>query len=232
MNILGFDTCMGACSVAIAVGAGQAQPRIVRRFEAMDRGQAERLMPMIEDALRESGIGISEIDRIAVTHGPGTFTGTRISVAAARGFALSMGKPVVSFSSLEVLARNVVVPTGAARDLVIAVNANRGEAYVQVFDAVTKAAKSEPRLLAITECVSLSVEEPVFVAGTAATDIVAGFTGAGVSAICGPVAVQPDIYDSVITAADRVPLALPLKPLYLRPPDAKPQAGKSLARTV
>jgi tRNA threonylcarbamoyladenosine biosynthesis protein TsaB len=232
MNILGFDTSMGACSAAVAAGAGSGAARLFRRFEAMDRGQAERLMPMIEEVLRDSGLRLSDIDRIAATNGPGTFTGTRISVAAARALALAAAKPVVAFSSLEAVAHNPKLRPENARDLVVAMNANRGEAYAQVFDASSRTAKSEPLLIPLSDCSRLSLSGPVLVAGTAAEHVTVTIEKSGVAVICGPVAVQPDISDCLEAAALRVPLALPLKPLYLRPPDAKPQVGKSLARSV
>ena len=231
MNILGFDTCMGACSAAVAIGAGSAEMRVLRRYEAMDRGQAERLMPMIQEVLRESGLTFSEIDRIAATNGPGTFTGTRISVAAARALSLATSKPVVSFSSLEVIACGAELRPHGVRNLVVAMNAGRGEAYAQIFDGDSRNATCDPMLISVMDWAPLHLSGPSLVAGTAAEALTATMKKSGLEAICGPVAVQPDISEALGTAAARVSLALPLKPLYLRPPDAKPQVGKSLARS-
>jgi tRNA threonylcarbamoyladenosine biosynthesis protein TsaB len=232
MNILGFDTSMGACSAAVAVDAGGGNLRLFHLCESMDRGQAERLMPMIDEVLSKSGLKLSDVDRIATTNGPGTFTGTRISVAAARALALASAKPIVVFSSLEVIAHNPRLRLDMACDLVVAMNANRGEAYVQVFEASSRTAKSAPLLLPLADCSSLLLRAPVLVAGTAAGQVTAAIEKAGFEAICGPLDVQPDISGCVGAACLRLPLAVPLKPVYLRPPDAKLLVGKSLARSV
>jgi tRNA threonylcarbamoyladenosine biosynthesis protein TsaB len=232
MNILGFDTSMGSCSAAVAVDAGGGNLRIFRLFETMDRGQAERLMPMIDEVLSNSGLKLSDIDRIATTNGPGTFTGTRISVAAARALALASAKPIVAFSSLEVIAHNPRLRLDTACDLVVAMNANRGEAYVQVFEASARTAKSAPLLIPLADCSRLLLKAPVLVAGTAGEQVTAAIEKAGLEATCGPKAVQPDISHCLEGAALRLPLAVPLKPVYLRPADAKLLIGKSLASSV
>ena len=87
MNILSFDTCFDACSVAAGRGLRTLTPSISFAFEAMQKGHAERLLPMVETVMSEAGLAFGALDRIAVTCGPGTFTGTRICVSAARALA-------------------------------------------------------------------------------------------------------------------------------------------------
>ena len=87
MNVLAFDTCFDACSVAAGRGLRSLAPSIVALYEPMSSGQAERLVPMIEEALAATGMTAGDLDRIAVTCGPGTFTGTRIAVSAARAYS-------------------------------------------------------------------------------------------------------------------------------------------------
>ena len=87
MHILALDTSMGACSAAVLMREG-ASRRLLLREALMTRGHAEALMPMVADVMAESGLDFAELDRIAATVGPGSFTGVRIAIAAARALAL------------------------------------------------------------------------------------------------------------------------------------------------
>lgn len=119
--ILGFDTSAAHCAAALLCGG-----RIVaERFEEMGRGQAERLMPLMEEVLAEGGFTWAELTAIGVGIGPGNFTGIRISVAAARGLALGLGIPAIGVSSLEAQA------FGHPRPLLSVVDARRGYVYAQ-----------------------------------------------------------------------------------------------------
>ncbi len=95
--ILGFDTSAAHCAAALLSG----DRVIASRAEDMGRGQAERLMPLLEDVLKEAGIGWSDLDAIGVGVGPGNFTGIRISVSAARGLALALDIPAIGVNSFE-----------------------------------------------------------------------------------------------------------------------------------
>jgi tRNA threonylcarbamoyladenosine biosynthesis protein TsaB len=100
MIVLGIDTTLDACSVAIVCdGATVAHLR-----EPMAGGQAERLAPMAREALSQAGVTPAQFDRIAATTGPGSFTGVRVGLSFARAFALSIGKPCIGVSTLEALA--------------------------------------------------------------------------------------------------------------------------------
>ena len=94
----------------------------------MEKGQAERLMPLISELLAEAGVALADITAIGVGTGPGNFTGVRISVAAARGLALGLGVPAIGVSRLEALAY------GLPRPVTVIVDARRGEVYVQRFE--------------------------------------------------------------------------------------------------
>jgi tRNA threonylcarbamoyladenosine biosynthesis protein TsaB len=102
--VLAFDTSAGACSAAVLGGDGTV---LARRCEALERGHAERLLPMLRDVLAEAGVEIADLALLAVTIGPGTFTGIRIGLAAARGLALASGLPLVGVTSLEAVAASV-----------------------------------------------------------------------------------------------------------------------------
>ena len=120
--ILGFDTSAAHCAAVLLCG-----DHVVQRFEAMVKGQAERLMPMLEEMLAEAGIGWADLCAIGVGTGPGNFTGVRISVAAARGLALGLGVPAIGVSSFEAMA------LGAALPVTVVMDARRDEVYVQDF---------------------------------------------------------------------------------------------------
>jgi len=100
MIVLAIDTALDACSVAIARG-GETLSHL---SEAMNRGQAERLAPMAQEAAAQAGVGFAEIDRVAVTTGPGSFTGVRVGLSFARALALALNKPCLGVSTLEALA--------------------------------------------------------------------------------------------------------------------------------
>ncbi len=229
MNVLALDTCFGACSVAVGVGLGGPSPRTEEFFEPMSSGQAERLVPMIEEALVAAKLSMGDIDRIAVTTGPGTFTGTRICVAAARALALSHKIPIVEYSSLEVLAHHqVLVDAFKDRDVLVAMHPTRGETYVQHFAGADRKAKSEPMMLRFEDAAKLGGPRAIAVVGSAADAVVAAAGPRDISAAHQNL--LPRIGDILWTAANRAPLTAPPRPLYLRPPDAKPQDGKSLPR--
>ena len=127
MPILAFDTSAAHCAAALLLPGPLPLGRVILRHEAMEKGQAERLMPLLEDLLTEGGIGWADLKALAVGTGPGNFTGVRIAVAAARGLALGLGIPAVGVTRLQALAH------GLPRPVTVIEDARRGEVYVQVF---------------------------------------------------------------------------------------------------
>lgn len=120
--LLAFDTSAAHCAAALLCGG-----RVFLRDEAMDKGQAERLLPLLEELLAEAGIGWRDLTGLGVGTGPGNFTGVRISVAAARGLALGLGIRAIGVTRLEALAH------GLPRPVTVVEDARRGEVYVQTF---------------------------------------------------------------------------------------------------
>ena len=121
--ILAFDTSAAHCAAALLSG-----DRIWLKSEAMDKGQAERLMPLISELLTEAGVALADLVAIGVGTGPGTFTGVRIAVAAARGLALGLGVPAIGVTRFEAAA------FGLPRPVTVVEDARRGEVYVQRFE--------------------------------------------------------------------------------------------------
>ena len=122
--VLAFDCSGPWCSAALLVAG-----KVIQRDEPMEKGQAERLMPLLDDLLAEAGLGWGDLAALAVGTGPGNFTGVRIAVSAARGLALGLGIPAIGVTQLEALA------LGLPRPVTVIEDARRGEVYVQTFAA-------------------------------------------------------------------------------------------------
>lgn len=131
MTLLAIDTSESACSVALLA----ADTVVDSRSEIIGRGHAERLLPLIEETLVSAGLGYSDLSRIVVTTGPGTFTGLRIGLAVARGLALQGDLPCIGLTGLQVLAAQAWAQTNPASVAVHAVITGRGgQAFYQCFE--------------------------------------------------------------------------------------------------
>ncbi|MFZ5609414.1 MAG: tRNA (adenosine(37)-N6)-threonylcarbamoyltransferase complex dimerization subunit type 1 TsaB [Pseudomonadota bacterium] len=217
MLVLAFDTAMTRCSVAL----GADGRCLAKRGRDMARGQAEALLPMIAETLEAAGVtDMARLAALAVIHGPGSFTGVRIAVAAARGLACALAIPVVSLTSLEVVAAQAAAawPQGAGTLLVVQ-DARRGEVYGQVFAMTAGAlpvAKTAPALLTLAQA-RRRAQAAALVAGTAAA-----LVGNKGSAAVSPADPLPRAATMLRVAQGRP--ARPhgeVHPFYLRPPDAK-----------
>lgn len=125
--ILGFDTAGPHCAAALL-----AENAVFGEcHEDMARGQAERLMPLLEEVLAERGLGWGDLDALAVGVGPGNFTGIRIAVSTARGLGLALGIPVYGVSMFEVMRDPTGIGANPAE--IVSLEAPRGQAYVQHF---------------------------------------------------------------------------------------------------
>src|SRR4051795_13526724 len=132
MLILAIDTALDACAAGV-LDTGQNK-LIAQESLAMKRGHAEALMPLIARVMRESGVAFSALDRIAATTGPGSFTGLRVGLSAARGIALAAGKPVVGVTTLTAFAAPLVSENEKPRPVLAAIDARHDHVYYQVVD--------------------------------------------------------------------------------------------------
>jgi tRNA threonylcarbamoyladenosine biosynthesis protein TsaB len=204
--ILTIDTATASCSAALIDGT-----RVVRSVcELVGRGHAERVVPMI-DAL----LGGAVPEAILVDCGPGSFTGVRVGLAAAIGMGLGWGVPVTGCSSMALVAAARFAADPALTACAVALTGGHGELFVQRFTAHPFAA--------VTDLVSLPPENAArfaidaVVAGSGATTLV-GARGHGEA-----IEALPDAADAaLLPEAFR---ALSPKPIYGRPPDAKPKAA-------
>jgi tRNA threonylcarbamoyl adenosine modification protein YeaZ/ribosomal-protein-alanine acetyltransferase len=208
MKILSLDTAMAACSAAV-VDTDHPLP-LAEACQPMERGHAEALAPMVAEVLRASGLSISEIDRIAVTTGPGTFTGVRIGLSFARGIGLARGIPVIGIDSLTAIAANDI----SGSPLLVVADARNGEVYAASFD-------SERRMITAPHITTpavaaLSMPPETLVIGTAKQSVI---TLAPSHAGDLPVAAR------FARLAAHAPQGGMPAPFYLRAPDAKPQAA-------
>lgn len=230
MLLLAFDTAGPDCAAAVLRGepGSDATEILARRSERIGRGHAERLIPMIEAALSDAGIAFRDLSRVAVTIGPGSFTGVRVGVAAARGLALALGIEAVGVGSLAALA------FGARRrqsdgTVVATLDAKRGEVYALAKDAGSGAELIAATAIAADDLVARMspFRRPLVLVGAAAP-IVGAALGRTAFTVAGtPEA--PEIAD-VATLGLLNEGASPPVPLYVRGADAKPQRGKALAR--
>lgn len=228
MKILAFDTAMNACSVALIEGA-TVHGHIA---EKRRRGHAEALLPMIESVLQESVVSYAMLDMIAVSVGPGTFTGLRIGLAAARGMALAAGKPLLGITTLEALAVSVPTEVAAGRPVAVAADARRGEIYFQLFDRLADAPLIAPRMapaaIPPAEALALLGNAPAVLLGSGAPLLaaLAGFDGDRLQIL--DLDPDPDALHIARLAHARglPPPGAPLPaPVYLRAPDAKLPGG-------
>ncbi len=231
MRVLAIDTALAACSAAVldtqngGVVASESLPMV--------RGHAEALLPLLQRVMQAAGLTFPDIDRIAVTTGPGSFTGLRVGLAAARGIALAADKPAVGVSTLSAYA----APHVADDDrfpVVAAIDARHSHVYLQVF-APGGRSFTAPRLAPLHEAIKAAAETASCIAGSAARFVADGLAAEGFAANgVAPVVVDPspapDIGWVARMGAVVPPEQAPLKPQYLRAPDAQPQNAAQLPR--
>jgi tRNA threonylcarbamoyladenosine biosynthesis protein TsaB len=218
VKILAVDTTLGACSVALL----EEHRVLAHRFATMERGHAEALAPMVAETMGEAGLAFQALDRLAVTVGPGTFTGQRVGLAFMRGLRVALGKPLVGVTSLAAMAEQARAETGVSCAAAVH-DARRDEVYLEVLEPPLSA-----RLLTFVEaCSALSgLRGKIVLAGTAAARAAEALRTSGhETQVCGIVA--PDAVWVARLATRMEPGESPPRPLYLRAPDAKLPAKRA-----
>jgi len=223
MNILALDTSMGVCSAAMLRTAASGHNKRVLREAEMMRGHAEALMPMVEAVLTEADLSPRDLDMIASTQGPGSFTGVRIAIAAARGLALTSRAALFGTDSLTVMARRALreglAPGGP---FAVAADARRDMVYLGLFGP-DGTRLDGPMLCTPTEAVARLPRDLALAAGNGAGLLAEAAAGQD-RAIDGALPdLQPGAMALAALAAESPDRTEILRPLYLRPPDAKPQ---------
>jgi tRNA threonylcarbamoyladenosine biosynthesis protein TsaB len=226
MRILAIDTALEACSTALVdTDLGGI---LGYETQVLQRGHAEALMPMIKRTLDRTRIDVAAIDRIAVTVGPGSFTGLRVGIAAARGMALAMGKPAIGISTLASYAAPLIAQDDSIPVLAV-IDARHSHVYLQMFGPGGHTLMA-PQLASIVKAQRVgSTNDTIRIVGSAAKVIAAAWPETHKP----PIVEQRDAPD--ITWVARLGVAAldtgaPPKPLYLRAPDAQPQSAARLGR--
>lgn len=225
MRVLAIDTALAACAAAVldtdhGIVASETLPMV--------RGHAESLIPLIARVMKRSDTIFRNLGRIAVTTGPGSFTGVRVGLAAARGFGVATGVPVVGVSTLSVYA----APYLAGNDkspVVAAIDARHGHVFLQVFGPGGHTIVS-PRLARLSEAIAAASSAPACLVGSAAQAVADGLAKNAAP----PRAVDPREAPDIVWVAQIgavTPQAQSLPhPQYLRAPDAQPQNAAQLPR--
>ncbi len=226
MRVLAIDTALAACSAAVldtahgGIVASESLP--------MTRGHAEALMPLIARVMQQAQLGFRGLDRVVVTTGPGSFTGLRVGIAAARGFALASGMPAIGVSTLSAYA----APHLGADDesqVVAAIDARHEHVYLQVFAPGGRSLVA-PRLAALREAVRAASDSAAYLVGSAARAVADRLPETAPAPVLVEARDAPDITWVAQIGAVAPDPREPPKPLYLRAPDAQPQNAAHLPR--
>jgi tRNA threonylcarbamoyladenosine biosynthesis protein TsaB len=233
VRILAFDTSGSACSAALWRDGAVA----ARRHEPMERGHTEALMPMLLEVLRVSDTRFDELDWLAVTTGPGSFTGIRAGLATARGIALARGLPALGVDTFATALWRIdghVASVDDDRLRVIALDSRRREIYLKIFSSSGETLM-QPDMVAPDDIAGRIEGHSIWLGGSAAPDLEGVLGDAGLDVHTLPDSLEANASDLAAIAFHRIkardPDAAPpaLAPLYLQPPRAiAPAAGGRL----
>jgi tRNA threonylcarbamoyladenosine biosynthesis protein TsaB len=226
MRILAIDCALDAC--AAAVFDSDLGAIIASQTRIMLRGHAEALMPLIARVMDEAEVEFNELDRIAVTVGPGSFTGLRVGISAARGIALAARKPAIGLTTLAGLAAPHIAEDDTTLVLA-AIDARHDQVYMQVFGPGGRTLLA-PRVAPVREAVRAAASGTARIVGSAAHLLARSWPRGELAPALVDQRGAPDIawiarLGAVASAAEGPP-----KPLYLRAPDAQPQTAARLPR--
>jgi tRNA threonylcarbamoyladenosine biosynthesis protein TsaB len=210
VTILAIDTCEANCSAALV---REGDP-VFQASEPLGRGHAERLLPMIESLLAEAALDYSDLRRIAVITGPGTFTGLRIGLSVARGLALALGVPCLGISSLTALAAQAQA-RGVAGPVHALIAGRGGQVFHQCFESRDGAGLPK----SISVAANLDADD-----AHQQIESRSGYVlGSGVPLVMGRETASADIIDVAVLAGlvkGLAPADFPPEPYYLRAADA------------
>ena len=226
MRVLAIDTALAACSAAVL--DTESDQIVASESLPMVRGHAEALIPLIARVMSEAKIDFADLDRIAVTVGPGSFTGLRVGISAARGISLATAKPVVGLTTLAIFAAPYIalddtLPVAAVID------ARHGHVYMQVFGRGGRTLMA-PRIATIHDAVRAASASPTRVVGSAANMLAAAWPSGEPAPKLVEETAAPDIKWVARLGVTAIEGQGSPKPLYLRSPDAQPQDAARLAR--
>lgn len=218
MLVLAIDTALDACAAAVL--DTDSTKIIAQESQAMKRGHAEALMPLIARVMKASGVAFTSLDRIAVTKGPGSFTGLRVGLSAARGIALAAGKPVVGLTTLTAYAAPFV-GENSRHPIISVIDARHDHVYFQVVSG-DGGSLIKPKAAPISEALEASRFGTPHLVGNAAKILADRWPSDAPPPFRVDVQPAPDISWVAWLGAAVNPEMAPASPYYLRAPDAKP----------
>ena len=225
MLILAIDTALDACAAAVL--DTDAAKIIAQESQPMKRGHAEALMPLIARVMKASGIAFTALDRIAVTTGPGSFTGLRVGLSAARGIGLAASKPVVGLTTLTAYAAPVVAEN-SGNPVISAIDARHDHVYFQIV-AGDGSPLVRPSVVPIDAAIAASQFGAPHLVGNAAKILADRWPKDGPQPVAVDAQPAPDIGWIAWLGAAANPETTPARPFYLKAPDAKPAAQPPFA---
>ena len=225
LRVLAIDTALEACSAAIL--DTERGDRVTSRSVPMMRGHAEALVPLIAALMGEANVQFTDLDRIAVTVGPGSFTGLRVGVAAARGIALATGKPAVGVTTLGALAAPFFADESKA--VLAVINARHDRVYMQLFGPGGRSLVA-PRIAPTRNAIRAAIASPTRIVGNAAKLIEEAWPGDEQRPLLVSAVPAPDVAWVARLGAAADDLTVPVRPLYLGDADAHPQEAGILPR--
>ncbi|MEP3046995.1 MAG: tRNA (adenosine(37)-N6)-threonylcarbamoyltransferase complex dimerization subunit type 1 TsaB [Roseibium sp.] len=224
MRVLAIDTALANCAAAVLDDSSDTAC-FESQGEEIGRGHAEKLMDMIGNVMADSSTAFSDLDRIVVTVGPGSFTGLRVGLSVSRGFGLVLGKPVVGITTLAAIARTCA-PNDDGNALLVALTGKGEEVYCQKFSD-SGDPESEAGVRTLSDLAS-NLPSGIRLVGSAAKKV-ADALGAGSELILSTCA-YPEIRNVAELGMVADPVVATPSPLYLRPPDATPQKKGRIER--
>jgi tRNA threonylcarbamoyladenosine biosynthesis protein TsaB len=226
MRLLAIDTALAACSAAVLDTAkGDV---IASETLPMTRGHAEAIIPLIARVMDQADIEFTDLDRIAVTVGPGSFTGLRVGISAARGISLAASRPAFGITTLAVFAAPYLA-TDDAVPVAAVIDARHEHVYLQVFGRGGRTLVA-PRIASIPEAVRSASVAPTRIVGSAAKLLAAAWSANEPAPKLVEELAAPDIIWVARLGVTAIEGQGSPKPLYLRTPDAQPQDAARLAR--
>jgi tRNA threonylcarbamoyladenosine biosynthesis protein TsaB len=228
MLILAIDTALDACAAGVL--DTEAGRLIAHESLPMKRGHAEALMPLIARVIEASGIGFAALDRIAVTTGPGSFTGLRVGLSAARGIALAANKPVVGLPTLTAYAAPIVSQNGE-HPVISAIDARHDHVYLQAVSG-NGSSLIRPCVASVEEALGASRFGAPHLVGNAAKILADRWPAQALPPFKVDPQPAPDIAWVAWLGAAVSPNTAPARPFYLRAPDAKPSNKDPLQKAA
>ncbi|MEZ5854014.1 MAG: tRNA (adenosine(37)-N6)-threonylcarbamoyltransferase complex dimerization subunit type 1 TsaB [Hyphomicrobiaceae bacterium] len=232
MRILAFDATLGTLSVAYCDQGAPEGSQLVEDTTVAAASHAERLMPMIQGVLAKASVAFADIDRVAISLGPGTFTGVRTGIAAARAFRLAAGTEVVGLTSLAVIAAQAfdsLAQERGHRPILVVIDARRDRLYCQLFGDSPLNSLAGPAELSPDDLVAFCGNRPCLAVGSGLLreDVMRTLAKSPIVMCKKLEALEPRAADLAALAPRLTPLDV-ISPIYIRPPDAKPPSKPPL----